>query len=216
MASMEEIIAQQKEQCIFCKIAKGEIPAIKVFEDDKILAIMDINPATDGHMLIFPKEHYPIAPLIPKDVYEHMVVIAKYLARAAKTALSKKNVSFFIANGGIAGQQSTHFMMHILPRDSELSFLEAKGSETPDVNIAKLLKERFLELFPEQKPGLPSELNKTKIAELFNTNHDFKELLLNNTDQLKELIASNPEWQELFSGIDVDALSNKLREIHNG
>jgi hypothetical protein len=52
--SMEEVIAQQKEQCVFCKIISGEIPTEKVYEDDQILAIMDINPATDGHILLMP------------------------------------------------------------------------------------------------------------------------------------------------------------------
>jgi galactose-1-phosphate uridylyltransferase len=62
--SQEEMLEQQKANCIFCKIVKGEIPSKKVYEDDMMLAILDINPAVKGHILVLPKEHYPIMPLI--------------------------------------------------------------------------------------------------------------------------------------------------------
>lgn len=210
---MEEVIQQQKEQCIFCKIVKGEIPAIKVYEDNLVLAIMDINPATEGHMLLMPKEHYPIAPIIPPETFQHMIKIAKYLGRAAKNALHKDKISFFIANGGVAGQQSTHFMMHILPRNSkELTFLDAYGDEQYDPELAQAIREKFSQKQSTQAP----ENKKQKIAELYNSNEEFRDLLLNKRDMLKQIIETNPEWKELFDGIDIDALSTKLRDMNNG
>ena len=63
--SPEQIAEMQKQQCIFCKIIKGDIPGKKVFQDDFVEAILDINPAAKGHTLVMPKEHYPILPVIP-------------------------------------------------------------------------------------------------------------------------------------------------------
>jgi len=133
--SIEEVIKKQKEQCVFCKIIKGEIPSEKVYEDEDVLAIMDINPATDGHVLVMPKEHYPIMPLIPRKSFSHLFKIAKYIIIAQKEAFGSSTVSLFIANGGIAGQQSTHFMIHLIPRSAgdNLSMLDAYGSNDFDV-----------------------------------------------------------------------------------
>lgn len=212
MSSMEEVIAQQKEQCVFCRIIRGEIPGTKVYEDDIVIAIMDINPATEGHVLLMPKEHYPIAPIIPPATFQHMIKIAKYLGRAAQDALQTQKVSFFIANGGVAGQQSTHFMMHILPRNSKsLSFLDAEGSLEFDPELANQVLSRL-----QGKTKAQPEDKKQRIAELYNNNQEFRDLLLNKRELLKQIIDTNPEWKELFEGIDIDALSSKLQEMSNG
>jgi histidine triad (HIT) family protein len=216
MSSMEDVIKQQKKQCIFCKIISGEIPSVKIHEDNLVIAIMDINPAAPGHILLMPKEHYPIAPIIPQETFQHMIKNAKYIARAAKKATGAKRASFFIANGGVAGQQSTHFMMHIIPRNNELPFLNAEGDKTYDVETAANLKERLGKIFQPEKKTKAQPENKQKIAEMFNTNKEFRDLLLNNTEQLKNIIESKQEWAKIFEGIDIDALSQKLREIHNG
>lgn len=213
---MEEVIKQQKEQCIFCKIVSGEIPSIKIYEDNLVLAIMDINPAAPGHILLMPKEHYPIAPIIPQETFQHMIKIAKYIARAAKKVTHTKRASFFIANGGVAGQQSTHFMMHIIPRNNELPFLNAEEDVTYNVETAASLKEKLASIYKPQETQEARPENKQKIAELFNTNEEFRNLLLNNTEQLKSIIESNEEWATLFEGISIDALSQKLKEMHNG
>ena len=71
----------QKAQCPFCQIVDGKIPSKKVYEDDKILAILDIRPATKGHVLVMPKDHYPIMPLIPPDTFKHMFSKLKELSQ---------------------------------------------------------------------------------------------------------------------------------------
>jgi histidine triad (HIT) family protein len=115
--SPEEVARVQKESCIFCKIIKGEIQSRKVYEDDRMLAILDINPAAKGHTVILPKEHYPILPVIPPDVSRHMFRTAKYIAAAMKKGLVVDEVTVFVANGAIAGQQSPHFLFHLIPND---------------------------------------------------------------------------------------------------
>jgi len=117
--SPEEIqkrIEMMKENCIFCKIIKKEIPSKIVFEDDICLAILDINPATMGHLLLMPKEHYMMMPMVPDEIIGHLGVISKYLADLLKEAFDANDVSVFMANGAAAGQQSQHFMMHVIPR----------------------------------------------------------------------------------------------------
>lgn len=242
--SMDEIIAQQKEQCIFCKIIKGEIPTIKVYEDDLVIAIMDINPATKGHVLIMPKEHYPIMPLIPRPAFEHLFKITKYISRAVKEGVPSTRTSIFIANGAVAGQQSAHFMMHILPRDDSdsLSNLDCIGNFEGDFkelmekvsphfksvihhygneheSIAKFLLTESPATIqsqteqPETSGPVATEDQKKKISELYNDNEEFKDLILNRLDELKDLIATSEKWGILFQGIDVDALSQKLKQL---
>ena len=79
--------------CIFCKIIKGDIPAKTIFEDDRCIAILDINPATIGHILLMPKEHYMMMPMVPDEILGHLSVISKYLSD-----LLKKTFPLTIAN----------------------------------------------------------------------------------------------------------------------
>ena len=134
--SPEEISRLQKENCIFCKIVKGEIPSRKVYEDEKMLAILDINPAAKGHMLVLPKEHYPILPVIPPDVFKHLFRTTKYLVAAVKKGMVAPQVTVFIANGAVAGQQSPHFLFHIIPNEG-VDFPIPKGN-VPKEEAAKL------------------------------------------------------------------------------
>ena len=70
--SPEELKAFQKQQCIFCQIVAGKVSSKKVYEDNICIAILDINPANPGHLLVLPKEHYPIMPLIPEEELKHI------------------------------------------------------------------------------------------------------------------------------------------------
>lgn len=110
--SLEEI----KQQCIFCQIISGSVASKKIYEDDKVIAVLDINPANPGHMLVIPKEHYSIMPQIPDFEIEHLGMIAKALSRSAISSIKAQGTTIFIANGVAAGQRAQHFMMHIIPR----------------------------------------------------------------------------------------------------
>jgi len=140
--SQEEIqkrMQMMKDNCIFCKIIKGEIPAKTVFEDDKCIAILDINPATIGHLLLIPKEHYMMMPMVPDEVLGHMSVVSKYLNDLLKKTFKAKDSSIFIANGAAAGQQSQHFMMHIIPRyDNDNLNFDLKGTSLPEEELKNL------------------------------------------------------------------------------
>ena len=98
--------------CIFCKIAKGEIPSATVYEDDDFRVIMDISPASEGHMIILPEEHaanvYELSDATASKIY----VLAKKLATALKDELDCDGINILQNNGEAAGQTVFHLHMH--------------------------------------------------------------------------------------------------------
>ncbi len=115
-AQPEEPAQAGQQQCIFCHIASGRVAAKKVYEDDKVTAVLDINPASPGHVLLIPKEHYVVMPQIPEDVLQHIGMVAKGISHAQLRALKAQGTNLFAANGVAAGQRAQHFMLHIIPR----------------------------------------------------------------------------------------------------
>jgi len=114
--SPAELQEMQKKNCIFCHISSGQVQSKKVYEDDKVLAVLDINPASPGHIIIFPKEHFVILPQIPEDLVGHLFKVARNLSAILLKNLKAKGTNVFIANGAVAGQKAPHFMMHVIPR----------------------------------------------------------------------------------------------------
>ncbi len=114
---VKEQLEEQKKNCPFCKIVSGEIPSKKVYEDNKMIGILDINPCVKGHTLLLPNEHYPIMPLIPRDTFKHLFGYLPKILAALKEATLTTGANALIANGGVAGQQSPHFMVHLIPRE---------------------------------------------------------------------------------------------------
>lgn len=102
--------------CIFCKIANGEIPSHTVYEDDTFRVIMDLNPASPGHMLILPKEHYANLYELPEELAAAAMVLAKRLAAAAQEALHPDGLNIIQNNGEAAGQSVMHYHLHVVPR----------------------------------------------------------------------------------------------------
>lgn len=147
--SKEEIakrVELMKQNCIFCKIVKREIDSNVVFEDDICMAILDINPSTQGHILLMPKEHYMMLPMVTNEVLGHITVISKYLSDLLKQSLNANDVTIYMANGAAAGQQSQHFMIHIIPRydgdgiDFNLNSDKKMFSDDEFNNLVKKLK----------------------------------------------------------------------------
>lgn len=99
--------------CIFCKIVGGEIPCMKVYEDDLCLAYLDINPDSDGHTLIIPKEHYKDINDIPEDTLLHIYKTAKKIMKMLEEKLGCDGFSLLQNNGII--QEVKHYHLHIKP-----------------------------------------------------------------------------------------------------
>ena len=112
--------------CIFCKIIKGEIPSKKIYEDDNVLAILDISQATKGHTLIMPKKHYDNLLEIPDEELKNVMVVAKKVAKKINEVYKPKGINLLNNCGEAAGQSVMHFHTHILPRyeddDIEMKF----------------------------------------------------------------------------------------------
>ncbi len=102
--------------CIFCKIIDGEIPSFKVFEDDRTLAFMDINPVSPGHVLVIPKHHAPDLMHIPTDWLMATVATARTVARAVDKTLRPDGINLVQSNGPGAGQSVFHLHFHIIAR----------------------------------------------------------------------------------------------------
>lgn len=102
--------------CIFCKIIAGDIPCLKVWEDDETLAFMDINPGNTGHALAIPKAHYPNLFETPADILAPTIATARRVARAVQAAIAPDGINMVQANGEGAGQSVFHLHLHILPR----------------------------------------------------------------------------------------------------
>ncbi len=102
--------------CIFCKIVAGEIPCTKVFEDELVLAFMDISPLNKGHVLVVPKEHFGTVLEMTAPLYGHCASVLCTLAKAAQKALEPDGINFMQLNGKAANQMVPHVHMHLVPR----------------------------------------------------------------------------------------------------
>ncbi len=107
---------QSDASCVFCKIVAGQIPCFKLFEDDKTLAFMDINPAHDGHCLVVTKDHYPTVFEISDEAFVAVARSVRKVARAVNMAISPEGLNLVQANGEGAQQSVKHFHIHVLPR----------------------------------------------------------------------------------------------------
>lgn len=104
------------ENCIFCKIAAGEIPSRTIYEDDSFRVIMDISPAAKGHAIILPKNHAADIFELPDEDASKILIVAKKVASAMKKALKCDGVNILQNNGEVAGQTVFHLHVHVIPR----------------------------------------------------------------------------------------------------
>jgi histidine triad (HIT) family protein len=102
--------------CIFCKIAAGEVPCVKLCEDAETLAFMDINPVHDGHSLVIPKAHWINAFDVPPEAIAAAARTAARVANAVNAALRPDGLNLIQSNGPGAAQSVPHFHFHVLPR----------------------------------------------------------------------------------------------------
>ena len=118
---------------IFAKILRGEVPSVKVYEDDKTLAFMDVMPQADGHTLVIPKEPAENLFELSPEGAAAMVRTTQKVAKAVKKGLEAPGVMIFQLNGKPAGQSVFHVHFHVVPRSQGIDLkLHARGMESPD------------------------------------------------------------------------------------
>lgn len=102
--------------CIFCKIANGEIPSATIYEDEDFRVILDLSPASKGHALILPKEHYANLFELDDEVASKVLLVAKQVVTKMKEVLNCDGYNLVQNNGESAGQTVNHFHLHLIPR----------------------------------------------------------------------------------------------------
>ncbi|MBW2027898.1 MAG: HIT family protein [Deltaproteobacteria bacterium] len=107
------------EDCIFCKIVKGDLPCFKVYEDEKVLAFEDINPVSQGHTLIIPKRHAENLWEVPEDDLAAIHAASKRVIAAMRKALDPVGVALLQLNGRGVNQVVMHYHLHLMPRSRD-------------------------------------------------------------------------------------------------
>lgn len=135
------------EDCLFCKIAGGQIPSVTVYEDEHFRVFLDLNQALRGHLLIVPKAHYASLSEVPEDLLKESAVLTQKVAEAAVRALHADGVNIIQNNGQAAGQSVPHFHIHVLPRvsgDAKLFALREEKVSSGEMNeIAGKIRENL-------------------------------------------------------------------------
>lgn len=198
--SPEEILEFQKQNCIFCRIVEGKIPSKKVYEDEKCIVILDINPANPGHLLILPKQHYAVMPQMPEEILQHCFIIAKHLSQALLQALNVQGTNILVQNGPAAGQRANHFMVHLIPRKEDDGLnLSLPEQDVNEANVAKL------------KSALKPVIAKTfGLEEVEEPEKKSQETTGEKSEKKEPTEEKNEEAQEPAEDIDVDTLAKLL------
>jgi histidine triad (HIT) family protein len=128
------------ESCIFCKIIRGEIPCTKVYEDDKVLAFLDISPLTLGHILVVPKKHVETIMDADEQTLHEVMKAVKKLSKSVMKAVKADGINISINNYKAAGQLVPHLHVHIMSRHSKDNLVLYKSTDRPKQNHNELEK----------------------------------------------------------------------------
>ena len=137
----------KKDDCIFCKLSNGDIPTNALYEDDVVKVIFDLNPASKGHVLILPKNHFDDIYSMDDATAAHVFQVAVKVAKAMKETLGCEGLNIVQNNGEAAGQTVFHLHIHVIPRykDDNIGITWTPGSDTDEnfADTAKLIAEKF-------------------------------------------------------------------------
>lgn len=127
------------DNCIFCKIANGEIPSNTLYEDEDFRVILDIEPATKGHALIIPKKHFANLYELDEEHASKAFVLAKKMAEKIKSAVNCDGLNVVQNNGVAAGQTVFHFHMHLVPRyKNDNAGLDMPNKKAADYDLSEV------------------------------------------------------------------------------
>ena len=128
--------------CVFCRIVAGEVPSFTLFEDEATLALMDINPANEGHALVIPKEHAIDLYSVSEEALARTAVTARKVAAAVARTLHPDGLNLVQCNGPAAAQSVMHFHVHVLPRATDDGLSMNWGLKLGDIEAIGRLAER--------------------------------------------------------------------------
>lgn len=130
--------------CVFCKILAGEIPSMKIYEDEYCIATLDIGPATDGHTLILAKEHYSDVTEVPDECLGNLFAAAKKVGKIQMEKLGADGFNIVQNNGAAAGQTVRHFHIHVIPRYEGGPIVAAWKPAEPDFEKLGEIQQKLL------------------------------------------------------------------------
>ena len=226
----KKALEEQKAQCPFCKIVKGEIASKKIYEDNLLLGILDINPAAKGHVLLMPKEHYPIMPFLPHETFTALFEKAHAIADAIQKGILATGINIFIANGAAAGQQSQHFMIHLIPRESrdilENFLFPSKSIPQEEIkkpkemlvnNIGIMMGNHFKrhpakwhDISKDRMGTIPQTFNIEQVLAIIEKNPQLKAAIEQDPHAFGELIKENEQLRMVFKDVSYDDVLAKL------
>ena len=111
-------MSMNADDCVFCKIIAGQIPCVKIYEDDAVFSFLDIGPISDGHTLVIPKKHYGQLHDCPAELLGQVCTHLGKIANAVKKAMNSDGYNLLCNNGRVAGQLVEHVHFHIIPRNA--------------------------------------------------------------------------------------------------
>ena len=201
---------QSGQSCIFCQIAKGNVESKKIYEDEKLLAVLDIYPSNPGHILIMPKEHYSLMMQMPDSDIGHMFSVIKKLSNVILKGLDVNGTNIYIANGAAAGQKAPHFMVHLIPRKENdgLNFALASGKQDEEAldklrsSLVPIVKDTF---------GLTNEKVKEFYPELNKGEEKNKESGENKGEEPKKEQKQVDNSSKDSEGVDLDTIGNMFK-----
>lgn len=125
---------------VFCKIIDGEIPSTKVYEDDDVLAILDISQVTKGHTLVMPKKHYDNFLACPADLMHKVLDVAQRIGQAMMSEIGAEGVNILTNVKEIAGQSVMHFHVHVIPRYKDMDGFEItmKAQDISSIDLPRI------------------------------------------------------------------------------
>ena len=132
------------QDCVFCKIVKGEIPAHKVYEDETTLAFLDITPVNIGHTLVIPKKHYVNIYETPEEIMMHIMRTVKKISHAVKIGLKADGINVTMNNDPAAGQVVFHAHIHIIPRHANDGFGAWQGKRSYKEGEKEVIVEKII------------------------------------------------------------------------
>ncbi|MFH1972927.1 MAG: HIT domain-containing protein [archaeon] len=163
-----EKLSGSSQECIFCSMAEGKVAIKKIYEDDKVIAVLEINPATKGHVLVFPKKHYSLLNQVEDDLVGHLFKVANKLSGVIFENVGAEGTNIVVSSGAVAGQRIPHVVVNVIPRfkgdnvsvgwkgnpmdEEELEELRKKLSGKVRFEKPKQIKEIK---FQEEEPRIP-------------------------------------------------------------
>jgi histidine triad (HIT) family protein len=135
-------------QCIFCRIAADQAPSVRLYEDELVIAFLDIAPITPGHTLIIPREHHNSVTTVPEPVLTRMITLAPQLGQALVRITKADGFNLHLANGRAAGQIVLHTHLHVIPRSPADGFswgwrTGTYASDAEQTELAAAVRERL-------------------------------------------------------------------------